>query len=63
VFDRFYRVLGAKAEGSGLGLAIVKEIAQRHRADVCVSEISGDESHATGARFELSFVVNSNRND
>ncbi|MFZ4709293.1 MAG: sensor histidine kinase N-terminal domain-containing protein [Zwartia sp.] len=63
VFDRFYRVLGAKAEGSGLGLAIVKEIAQRHQADICVSEFSGDESGATGARSELSFIANSSRDD
>lgn len=63
VFDRFYRVLGAKAEGSGLGLAIVKEIAQRHRADICVSEFSGDESSATGARFEMSFLTNSSHDD
>ena len=63
VFDRFYRVLGAKAEGSGLGLAIVKEIAQRHRADVCISDVSSDETGATGARFELSFITNSSHDD
>ena len=34
VFDRFYRVLGTRAEGSGLGLAIVREIAQKHHAEV-----------------------------
>ena len=63
VFDRFYRVLGAKAEGSGLGLAIVKEIAQRHRADVCISDVSETDNGATGARFELSFLANSSLND
>lgn len=26
VFERFYRIIGTKAEGSGLGLAIVKEV-------------------------------------
>jgi two-component system sensor histidine kinase TctE len=62
VFDRFYRVLGAKAEGSGLGLAIVKEIAQRHHADVCISDVSETDSGATGARFELSFIANSSVN-
>lgn len=34
VFERFYRVLGSRAEGSGLGLAIVHEIAQAHGATV-----------------------------
>ncbi|MGB6103681.1 MAG: sensor histidine kinase N-terminal domain-containing protein [Pusillimonas sp.] len=34
VFDRFYRVLGSKADGSGLGLSIVKEIAEHHRGSV-----------------------------
>jgi two-component system sensor histidine kinase TctE len=32
VFDRFYRVLGSRAEGSGLGLAIVREIVAQHDA-------------------------------
>lgn len=34
VFDRFYRILGQKAEGSGLGLAIVREIAESHQATI-----------------------------
>jgi len=38
VFDRFYRVLGTRAEGSGLGLAIVREIAQKHHAQVQILE-------------------------
>ena len=63
VFDRFYRVLGAKAEGSGLGLAIVKEIALRHRAEVYVSDFSDKSSDATGARFELSFIAHSSSDD
>jgi len=36
VFDRFYRVLGTRAEGSGLGLAIVREIAEQHDARVSI---------------------------
>jgi two-component system sensor histidine kinase TctE len=36
VFDRFYRVLGTRAEGSGLGLAIVREIAEQHDAVVSI---------------------------
>ncbi|HEY9754809.1 MAG TPA: sensor histidine kinase [Oculatellaceae cyanobacterium] len=38
VFRRFYRVLGTPGEGSGLGLAIVKEIADRHSANVLISD-------------------------
>jgi two-component system sensor histidine kinase TctE len=34
VFERFYRVLGSRADGSGLGLAIVQEIALAHKASV-----------------------------
>jgi len=34
VFERFYRVLGAKSPGSGLGLAIVQEIADLHQATI-----------------------------
>lgn len=34
VFERFYRVLGSRADGSGLGLAIVREIALAHQAIV-----------------------------
>ena len=38
VFDRFYRGRGADEPGSGLGLAIVKAIADRHHADVTLSD-------------------------
>ena len=34
VFERFYRILGSRADGSGLGLAIVQEIALAHKANV-----------------------------
>lgn len=34
VFERFYRVLGSRADGSGLGLSIVQEIALAHQANV-----------------------------
>jgi two-component system OmpR family sensor kinase len=37
VFDRFYRVAGSAAHGSGLGLAIARRIADRHHADLRVS--------------------------
>ena len=38
VFDRFYRLDGAKNNGSGLGLAIVKTIADLHKAKVWVDQ-------------------------
>ncbi len=41
VFDRFYRVPGAAEGGSGLGLAIVKAIAERHGAEVSLSDTPG----------------------
>lgn len=34
VFERFFRVLGTKAQGSGLGLAIVAQIAKLHQAKI-----------------------------
>jgi len=37
VFDRFYRGHATSEPGSGLGLAIVKAIADRHHADVTLS--------------------------
>lgn len=41
VFDRFYRLPGTDAAGSGLGLAIVKAIADRHGAEVSLSDTPG----------------------
>ena len=34
VFERFYRVLGSRADGSGLGLSIVQEICLIHNANI-----------------------------
>lgn len=34
VFERFFRVLGTKAQGSGLGLAIVQQIVKLHKGSV-----------------------------
>jgi signal transduction histidine kinase len=41
VFDRFYRVDGAKASGSGLGLAIARELAELMGGSVHVSSRPG----------------------
>jgi two-component system sensor histidine kinase TctE len=54
IFDRFYRVLGSQAHGSGLGLAIVKEIAQRHHADIKVSD-ANNMNHPRGTKFTITF--------
>ena len=51
VFDRFYRVDGARSRetgGVGLGLAIVKAIAEAHGGSVAVRSRVGD-----GSTFEL----------
>lgn len=56
VFDRFYRVLGTGTQGSGLGLAIVKEIAQRHMADIVITETSPG-SASPGTQITLRFAL------
>ena len=60
VFDRFYRVLGTKAEGSGLGLAIVREIATQHGATTHIldpfEQVSPEQAlPQTGTRIEIHF--------
>lgn len=57
VFDRFYRVLGTRADGSGLGLAIVREIAQRHHASIHVMEAHKNEYKSVGTRIEIRFPI------
>jgi two-component system sensor histidine kinase TctE len=57
VFDRFYRVLGTRADGSGLGLAIVREIALRHHASIHVSEAHQDPQQNIGTRIEIRFPI------
>lgn len=57
VFDRFYRVLGSRAEGSGLGLAIVKEIAVRHHAKIQITDAHNKPVNGTGARIEILFLA------
>ncbi len=57
VFDRFYRVLGTRADGSGLGLAIVREIALRHNATIHVMDSHKDQSANVGTRIEIRFPI------
>ncbi|AUL47767.1 histidine kinase [Bordetella trematum] len=54
IFDRFYRVLGVRADGSGLGLAIVREIAQKHHAEVSIAT-QDPQADPPGARFVVRF--------
>ncbi|HXN16038.1 MAG TPA: ATP-binding protein, partial [Usitatibacter sp.] len=51
IFGRFQRLDNQSAAGSGLGLAIVSEIAQRHRAQVELS----DAPAGRGTRVRVSF--------
>jgi two-component system sensor histidine kinase TctE len=56
VFRPFYRALGTQVDGSGLGLAIVAEVAQRHGAEVTVSDARprrGDTALAPGTLFTV----------
>jgi two-component system sensor histidine kinase TctE len=55
VFRPFYRALGTQVDGSGLGLAIVREVAQRHGAEVTVSDARERSASAPtpGTRFTV----------
>jgi two-component system sensor histidine kinase TctE len=58
VFRPFYRALGTQVDGSGLGLAIVAEVAQRHGAQVTVTDArprTGTPGAAPGALFTVRF--------
>ena len=58
VFRPFYRALGTEVDGSGLGLAIVQEIAQRHRAQVTISDAHPwAPPRGPGARFTVRFAL------
>jgi two-component system sensor histidine kinase TctE len=50
VFERFYRAAADEA-GTGLGLAIVKEIADRHGAEVSLSEGASGQGTRVDIRF------------
>jgi two-component system OmpR family sensor kinase len=51
VLDRFYRRAGSGAGGTGLGLAIVKNVADRHGAELVLSDADG----AAGLRITVRF--------
>jgi two-component system sensor histidine kinase QseC len=51
VFERFFRILGTKAQGSGLGLAIVRRIASLHHADISLST----PKNGVGLQFDVAF--------
>jgi two-component system sensor histidine kinase TctE len=55
VFRPFYRALGTQVDGSGLGLAIVQEVAQRHGAEVAISDARprSDTGTAPGTLFTV----------
>lgn len=51
VFERFYRILGTKAQGSGLGLAIVTQIANLHHAKIVLAT----PPNGKGLQFDVAF--------
>lgn len=52
VFERFFRVLGTKAQGSGLGLAIVQQIVRLHKGIV----VLGVPPSGIGLEIEVTFA-------
>jgi two-component system sensor histidine kinase TctE len=60
IFRPFYRALGTQVDGSGLGLAIVLEVAQKHGAEITVSDArprDGDAATTPGSLFTVRFVM------
>jgi two-component system OmpR family sensor kinase len=51
IFDRFYRGAATGVPGSGLGLAIVKRVAERHRAEITLT----DGPNGRGLRVTVRF--------
>lgn len=51
IFERFFRVLGTKAQGSGLGLSIVKEIVLINQAKISIL----DNSSGQGLLIRVTF--------
>ena len=59
VFQPFYRSLGTNVDGSGLGLAIVREIADRHAAEITLSDARprSPSGAGPGTLFTLRFAA------
>lgn len=53
VFERFFRVLGTKAQGSGLGLGIVAQIVELHNAEI----VLGEPVHGSGLIVTVKFPL------
>lgn len=53
VFERFFRVLGTKAQGSGLGLGIVAQIVELHNAEI----VLGEPKQGTGLVVTVKFPL------
>ncbi len=53
VFERFFRVLGTKAQGSGLGLGIVAQIVELHNAEI----VLGEPEQGTGLVVTVKFPL------
>lgn len=56
VFDRYYRIPGAKVKGYGLGLYLVKEIITQHGGKVWV-----DSDLGKGSTFSFSLLASANK--
>jgi two-component system sensor histidine kinase TctE len=66
VFRPFYRSLGTNVDGSGLGLAIVRQIADKHGAELTLTDANlrhraglseqAGAAFGPGARFTLRFA-------
>jgi two-component system sensor histidine kinase TctE len=54
IFERFHRLDNESTTGSGLGLAIVREIAERHRAEIELSEAPGGVGTLVSVSFPAS---------
>ncbi len=53
VFERFFRVLGTKAQGSGLGLGIVSQIVELHNAEITLGEAEQGTGLVVTVKFSL----------
>ncbi len=57
VFERFFRVLGTKAQGTGLGLGIVAQIVELHAAEIELKEPAEGSGLVVTVKFPLHRVT------